>query len=563
MSLNGALQIGKSALVASQAAIQVAGNNMANAATPGYHRQVVSLSPSRSEQIGRGQFVGQGVLIKSIGRAVDTALQARVRDAISDENRASIDQRFLGAIETIQNELTDNDLSSLLSRFFNSFSELANNPQENAVRSVVIQEGASLAGRIATLREDYNGVRDEIDRALDAAVTKVDGLLDQIATLNTQIAQTEQGVGVASSLRDQRDLIIDEVSQFLDVSVVEQPNGAMDVLVGSIPIVLAGESRGLDLRLESDGDALTVSVRVEADGSILNISSGSIGALLDQRATTVEPAIESLDTFAQELIYQVNRIHSQGQGKVGHTALTGTYGTTDPTADLNTTDAGLPYSVGNGSFLLHVTNAQTGARETFQIAADGDNDSLNDIISRINTASGGSVTAGLSLESGLTLTAAAGYEISFSDDSSGVLAALGVNTFFDGFNAATIAVNETLESSPDLLAVAAGHVSGSNTTAINIAQLQDTNFAALGGRTLREYWQSEVNSLAVRADAANSAAESSRIVRQSLEAQAQAVSGVSIDEEAISLLTFQRQFQAAARFISVIDETLQTLLSIV
>ncbi len=562
MSLNGALLIGKSALTASQAAIQVAGNNMANASTPGYHRQVVSLTPSRPEQLGRGQFVGQGVLIKQISRAVDTALQARVRAAIGDEQGALIDQRFLSAIETLQNELTETDLSSLLNRFFNAVSEAANNPQDNAVRSVVIQQGQSLADRLNALQEDYTKVRNEIDAALGSAVEKVDGLLSQVAALNIQIAQTEQGVGIANSLRDQRDVIIDEISQFIDVSVIDQPNGAVNLLVGSIPVVLSGESRGLDLRVESNGSDVDVSIRVRADGSLLNVGSGQIGALEQQRDTTISPAIDALNTLAGELILQVNKVHSQGQGKQGFTAISGATGLSDSTAVLNAPGSGVQFPVGKGSFLLNVTNIQSGARQTYQISVDGNTDSLNDLINRIN-ATGSSATAGLSLENGLSLTADSGFEITFSEDSSGVLASLGVNTFFTGSNATDIAVNSILQNSPDLLALGLNHISGSNENALAIVALQDSKISNLSGRSLREFWQAQVNDLAVRGDAANAAVESTRLVRESLDAQAQAVSGVSIDEEAINLISFQRQFQAAARFISVIDETLQTLLNIV
>ena len=87
MSINGALQIGQSAILASQAAIQVAGNNMANAATPGYHRQVARLSPSRPEYVGRAGFLGTGVQLARIVRTVDTALQTPTRAAISDQTR--------------------------------------------------------------------------------------------------------------------------------------------------------------------------------------------------------------------------------------------------------------------------------------------------------------------------------------------------------------------------------------------------------------------------------------------------------------------------------------------
>lgn len=563
MSLNGALNIGRSALVASQAAMQVAGNNMANAATKGYHRRTVHLAAAGDELIQRAQFVGTGVQLLAIRREVDTAMQSRFRNASSQENSALISQRFLTALETIQNELTDNDLSSELSNFFNSFSELANNPEDHAVRTLVIEHGRNLANRLSTLLNQHNDILAEVDRALATAVLTADGIVDRIAQLNIQIAQTEQGRSQANALRDQRDLLIDELAEFLDVSVVEQPNGALDVFVGSIPVVLSGISRGLEMRTQSVGNQVEVTIRVAADGTQLQVDAGRIGGLMQQRSQTVQPAIDDLNTFASQLIFEVNRQHAQGQGRTGQTSVTGTYGVNDPTATLNSAAAGLDFPISNGSFFIHVTHQATGLRTTHQINVNGNADSLNDLINEINVVVGvPNVTAATGLGNTLTLTAASGFQISFSDDTSSALAALGINTFFDGANASDIDINQIVANDPDRLAAGAGHVPGSNGTALAMANLQNQQITALSDRSLREFWQESVNGLAVRTAAANDSVDATRLVRESLSAQIQAVSGVSLDEESINLLLFQRQFQAAARFIAVIDETLQTLLSI-
>jgi flagellar hook-associated protein 1 FlgK len=563
MSLNGALQIGRSALSASQAAIQVAGNNMANAATPGYHRQTVHLSPSHGEVLGRGSQVGTGVQLLAIRREIDAALQARYRDATSQENRDLIDQRFLTTIETLPNELSDNDLSSLLSTFFNSFSELANSPNDNAVRSVVIEQGRNLASRVASLRGDYNTVLDEVDRSLHGATTKVNDILNRIALVNGQIAQAEGVGGQANSLRDQRDILIDDLSQYIDVTAIEQSNGSVDLLVGSLPILLGGQSRGIELRTEPGANGTDISVRVAADGSTLTVTGGQIGGLLNQRNGTVRPVIDDLDTFAGQLIFQINRIHSQGQARTGYTSVAGTYAVDDTTTNLNASATGLPFTIGNGSFFIHVTHSGTGLRTTHQINVNGNAMSLDDLVNQINNVVGvPNVTASVNADREFQLDSSAAFQISFSDDSSGALAALGINTFFTGTRASDIDVNHLLIDDPNRLAAASGHVDGSNDTALAIADLQNLRLSDLGGRSLREYWQHSVNGLAVKAAGATAAAESSRLVRESLGAQVQAVSGVSLDEESINLLTFQRQFQAAARFINVIDEALRTLLSI-
>ncbi|RLS63415.1 MAG: flagellar hook-associated protein FlgK [Planctomycetota bacterium] len=564
MSINGALNIGHSAIQVSQAALQIAGNNLANASTPGYHRQIARISPARPEYIGRAGFVGTGVSVTSISRAVDSALQARLRSAISQENSAAIDQRFLNSIETIRNELTDQDLSSRLGAFFNSFSELSNNPNDEAVRTVVIQQASGLATSIRQLRNEHVVVREEIDRALDATVDQANGLLDQIAGLNAQIVNIEQGSGSsANSLRDRRDQLVDELSEFIDCHQVEQANGSVDILVGSIPIVLAGGSRGLELRADASGGTLDLSLRVRADGTFLAPEEGQLGALFRQRTETVAPAIAELDNLAGQLAYQVNRVHSQGQGRIGWTSVVGMQSVADPNANLGADAAEIPFAIKNGSFELSVRDNQSGLRTTVLIAVDPQTMTLTELAAAINAAvPAGTASATVTTDGRLQMDAGSGYTMHFSNDSSGALASLGINALFGGSDAASIEVNEAILGNPQLLAAGSNHVDGSNGTALAIAALQDVSIAELGSRTLRGYWQSATTALAVRTDASNTKAETARVVREGLDGQAQALSGVSIDEESINLLMFQRQYQAAAKYISIIDETLKTLLAI-
>jgi flagellar hook-associated protein 1 FlgK len=176
---------------------------------------------------------------------------------------------------------------------------------------------------------------------------------------------------------------------------------------------------------------------------------------------------------------------------------------------------------------------------------------------------GTGVTASVGDDGRLTIDAPAGSEIGFSEDSSGTLAALGINSFFQGTSAVDISVSESLSGQPTLLATGGEFIEGSNATALAMVELRELGLEALSGRSLREYWQAGVNDLAVRTDAANTRLQGASLVRDSLDAQNASVSGVSLDEEAIDLLSYQRQFQAAARYLSIIDETLQSLLSIV
>lgn len=563
MSLNGALQVGRSSIMASQTAMQVAGNNMANASTPGFSRQSVRFATTIPQNWGNNQTIGTGLQVTRIARTVDTALQSRMRTALSDENGAAVDQRFLLAIESVRNELGDANLSSRLNAFFSAFSELANNPNDEALRSVVVQQSSGLAGAIRDLRKDQVDVRVEIDRSLESAVRAADDLITQIADLNVQIGRNELGgtAGPANELRDRRDSLINELAQFLPISTLEQPNGMIDISVESQPLVQGSLARGVKITADTVGGELTTRFRVKNDGTLLTPDGGQIGALLRQRTDTVEPAIESLDTLTRELMFQVNKVHSQSQGQIGITSVTGLNRITNASVPLGQTE--IPFAMRNGAFEMHVKSLATGLRTTVVIAVDPATATLTDLRNAINAAvPAGTATASITADNTLRLDANAGYELSFANDTSGVLAGLGINSLFGGYDAKTIEVNAQILGDPRLLSVGRDHVAGSNGGALAIAALSTQQIESLGGRSIRGFWTAETTSLGVRAEAATNRADSTKLVRESLDSQVQAMSGVSIDEESINMLAYQRQFQAAARFITIIDETIQQLLAL-
>ena len=120
-----------------------------------------------------------------------------------------------------------------------------------------------------------------------------------------------------------------------------------------------------------------------------------------------------------------------------------------------------------------------------------------------------------------------------------------------------------LDKDPQLIAAAQGHVPGDNSNALALAGLRDQPVADLSGSSLTDFWARHVAEFGQRLGLAEQALDSDTIVRESLEAQQQQASGVNTDEEAINLLTFQRAYQGSARFVSVIDQLLETLLALV
>jgi flagellar hook-associated protein 1 len=581
VSLTSSLQVGASALTASQLAIQVAGHNLANAATPGFTRQTAYLTPARSDTNGRIS-VGTGVRIANVRRQIDEALQARLYAGFSSEAAAGRQFQLLSQIESALGELGEHDLASELGAFFNAWSERANLSQSSAV---VVQQGVRLADFLRRVRSELIDQQQQIDRQLGVQTIQADGLLRKIAELNAAISAAEATGGQASSLRDQREMALVELSRVMEVTAIEQPSGAIDVLVGSTPVVLGAQSRGLELRLEMRGDRVLASLHVADDGQRLSIRSGEIGASLANRDGLLSETVASLDELAANLIFEINRIHSTSTNAGGFTSLLGSRSMAaedrgralnDP---LNGTMAALPppLRVQSGGFTVLV-RAADGATRTVRINVDldgrdasgapgfGDDTTLEDIVAALDAVQG--ITARIAPGGQLQVQAAPGFSFSFLDDSSGALAVLGLNAYFTGRDASDIAVRADLRQNPNQLAV--GRLQGGpppqfveNGGAMEIVAAQDRSLASLGGRSIRQFWQDSAQRVGIEAGAARTNAESTAVVRESLESQRAAISGVSIDEESINLLTFQRQYQGAAKFISVVDELTRTLLEVV
>lgn len=564
MSLNGALNIGKTSLAVQQAAIGVTGNNIANAGDAGYTRQVADLSPARDRRVASGAFVGQGVNLDAIRRQIDDALEARVRAGISDGEAAAINAQWLGQVESIFNELGDADLSTQLSTFFASWSNLANKPQDPALRQVVLTNGQNVAAFFQDLRGQLSGLEESIDARLPALVADADSLAEQVAALNGQIARAEGGgSGSANGLRDQRDGIVKKLAQLMDVKTVAQaPNGGVvNVYVGSEPLVLGTMSRGVAFRKDQPNGG--ISVVFKANGGTMKVGGGQLGGL-QQSKGKVAGITGSIDGLANNLIFELNKLHASGQGLEGFATASATSVLEDPALALNDAKAGLTNAPINGSFVVHLKDKATGLTTSTLVQVDldgiGGNDATLDSLRASIDAIGG---VGATVNAGRLTVAAEGpgAEVSFSQDSSGTLAALGMNTFYAGTDARDIAVNQNLIDRPSVLAAARNGAPGDNQTARAIAALEGAPVAALNGTSLTDAYAATVTGLATSVNSAKSEVEVTRAVSETLQAQREALSGVSLDEEAMNLMRQQRAFQGAARLITTINEMMDTVLN--
>ncbi len=563
MSLFDALSTATSALAVDQAALTVTGNNIANVGNPDYARQIATLTPAPDEQLKQGIFVGTGVNLTSVQRQIDEALNGRLRSSQSDNASAQTTSNWVGQIQSTLNALSGSDLSAQLSTFFTGWSNLANDPTNSGLRQVVLQNGSNTAGYLRNLDGQLGALKSNVDQELPLQVSSANGLAQQIADLNVQITTAEGGSGGQSNaLRDQRDADLTKLSKLVDISTAQQANGSVTVFIGSQPLIEGQTNRGLTVENQTDenGDVNSIVVFKENSGTV-PATSGVIGALQNAK-TQIKTTTDQINTISHNLIDAVNQIHASGQGTTGFSSVSTTNAVDDAAQPLDAAAAGLKFPPKNGSFVVHVTQANGTSTSTLvQVNLNGGagGTTLNALAANLSGIAGVSATvnAGQLTIKSTSPTA----KLSFSQDSSGTLSGLGINTFFSGTDAGNIAVNSAVVAQSGLLAAAGNGSPGDNGTALAISKLESTSLTGLGGKSLSGSYQDLVNQVGNSAAAAKTDAQAAQSIQDTLTSQQQALSGVSLNEETVNLIQQQQAFQAAAHVVSTVNQLFQNLLS--
>jgi flagellar hook-associated protein 1 FlgK len=567
MGLSSALSVGRTALEAYQAALQVAGQNIANVGTPGYTRNSVRLAAIPGQTIRAGQF-GQGVVINSITRNISEALQARLRTAVSDLSAAGVERDALNQIEGLLDPLGDRNLGAQISDFFGAVNDLQNTPDNSATRGIVVNTAKALVQRIRDTRDELLSLRNQINSEIHTLAGRADQVAGEIADLNKRIVVAEAGSnGQASALRDQRDQLLGELADSFEIQTRQQPNGAVNVYIGNEPIVQFGENFGIKAVNEVDADGFSsIVLRFKINNGPISTDGGRIRGLLNSRDGHAATQIARLDQLASGLIDAVNRVHAGGQGLAAFSSITGVNSVDDSTVALNDPASGLAFPPQTGTFFIDVRDYASGesVRTQININLDGIGaDTTLDSLAADITANVANVTATVLPNGRLELSAANGFKFTFAEDTSGTLASLGINTFFTGENSLDIGVNDLVANNLDYVAAASTPFVGDGSNATALVSVQDQAIALLGGASLNEHYATTMANLAVTASATKSTNDAAEVILESLTVQRESISGVNLDEEAVSLITSQRAYEGAARYMNVVNEMLQTLMTLI
>ena len=452
MSISQLLNIGQQGLSAYQQALAVTSNNISNANNTNYSRQKVVLG-SQTPNTGSKGFLGAGVKMEDVTRVKSNLTDSQLRQYYSQNSMATKQSSYLSQVESMLNEPGDSGLSSLVNKFFNSWSELAVTPDSLPLRQNVTQAAQQMTGKLQTIYEGIQQIKPDMKTEADTTVKAINDGLKNIQTLNTQIYQAKIAGSTPNDLMDSRDKAINDLSKLANINVTFDKDNTAIVSMGGIMAV--DKSNAMEFHAVEENGHLKVKT---SDGSTsMALQGGELGSIT-QLYNTVLPGLQKkLDDTANKIMLQVNKLHTTG----------------------STLD----------------TPPQTG---------------LN---------------------------------------------------FFDSYKDGVLSINKDIVNDPKKIAASSDGTSGNNTIASQIANLQDQKLS--DGFTIGDTYASFVNDVGTSIQASNQTADSTDLVIQQLESQKANYSGVSVDEEMINILKYQRSYDASAKVIKMANDIFQTLLQTV
>jgi flagellar hook-associated protein 1 FlgK len=335
------MSLGTSAMFASYAQLQATSNNIANAAVEGYSRQEAELATAQGQYTGAG-FFGRGVTVETVSRATNIFLTAQ---AASAKSQAASDSAQLSMLSQLQDAFGSGEagLGYAATLLFNAFSEVAANPSDSSARQVVLANAEDLASLFQATSDRIESLQSGVVEDVQNSVAAVNALSRQVAEVNTQIAAA-QGLGhTPNDLLDQRDQLISEISEYIEVSTLEADDGSMGVFVaGGQALVLGGEAVELSA-VEDPYDSSRVALAISVSGvdralSTSSLGGGAIAGLLEFQNEDLVDMRAQLGQLATVLASAVNEQQALG-------------------LDLNGNSGAALFAVGDPVVLAHDSNS--------------------------------------------------------------------------------------------------------------------------------------------------------------------------------------------------------------
>lgn len=527
-------------MLASQTALNVTSHNIANVNTPGFSRQDVVLSISTPVSV-KGGLLGRGVTVTGIKNNYDSFIQTQLLGQHQNSGRSVALDRTLSQVEQIFNETGETGLLPALAEFLNAWQDVSVNPEGQTQRTVLLHKAGVLVSRARGMEQGLVDILKHTNEEIGATVDRINSLARSIASLNEKILQVEGGVNLntASDLRDQRSNLMTELGRLTEFSYYESGDGMVNIMVGMRNLVSGKNTNGMGLITDASGAR---GISLDGINITSRVTKGELGGLLAARDYVASGALNDLRKLVASVTKEVNLLHAAGFSLDGTT--------------------------GNNFFnplQLTATGSSSGADITAAVISDLSMLTLNEYRVSFDAASNYYV---YNKDSG-SLAASGAYVSGNTISFDGIdIVITGAVSQLDEFTVSplTSAVRNfgTAISSPSQIAASssAAGLPGNNAVALQIADLAFSSVSDIGGMALTDFYRGIVSAAGSNARAASDSLQFDENLLAEISNMRESVSGVSLDEEAVNLIKYQRAFEAGARMIRVTDELLQTVLNI-
>ena len=558
MGLFSVLNIGTRGLFASQLAMDVAGQNISNADVEGYSRKRLNLSPDYRYDSMFGQM-GMGVEVVNIERMRNAFIDQQIQRQNQEVGYFEELDYTMESIENIFTEPSETGLLTFLDQFFDSWQNLSNNPADVSARNMVKTNAEILTDVFHNVSGELVDLRQTRSEEIEQRVNKVNSICSDIYNLNLEISAVELSNQNANDSRDKRDRMLKELSEIIDINVIENDMGQVTVTTSGSIVVSPAFWQGLELFPQvftlSDGSTRSeVGIRFANSKNVYDPAGGQIKGLLESRDTIIPDYQSQIDELALLLAEKVNELHMQGYNLAGFSGV--------PFFDERTTGAlDIAISDAVSSDVRNIAAASAGeARPAAQNPlAAGTHDFgaapaqlYRDPAAAVPVIAQNVIQGTVIISTPTaTLTEGVDYHIDYVNGT--------VQMLHNGFDAEDLTVDFEYRTG-------GFQGPGDNSNAIQLAQLRTELTMTpdvLGDPTVTfaQFYSSTIGVLGLSRNEADSNLETRQYLIDQYESHQDSIAGVSLDEEMANIVKYQHTYQAAARIISTADEMLDVLLN--
>ena len=320
MGITDILNIARSSLAANQQALQILSHNIANAATEGYSKQRVDFTTNKPLITANG-VLGRGINSDHVLRAEDKFITQRLLIEKQSAGRWTAIDKALTEIELSFSDTGESDLSAVITQFFNAAEQLSLNPENRAARTNLIQRAEFMVSKFRSISNTLVRAQMNIDNEVRTVAKKVNDLTSSIANINQAILVVEVGGNKANDLRDNRDILLSELSGLINANIFENKQGGVVVSLDGNILVDGKTKRDLVITQKAAGDRSKTTLTIKGSANEVSFSGGRLSGLIKARDDHIGSYKSALDAMARDLSKSVNALHYKGFDLNGNTGI--------------------------------------------------------------------------------------------------------------------------------------------------------------------------------------------------------------------------------------------------